>query len=73
MNDLLADLKNRFTYHRPDAETVTRHEQLRKSYYELSIMLTQLVPDSDERGTALTHLENSLMWANAGIARHPMT
>jgi hypothetical protein len=32
-------------------------------------MLNELVPDSREKSLAITHLEEAVMWANAGIAR----
>lgn len=32
-------------------------------------MIDALVPDGREKSLALTHLEETVMWANAGVAR----
>jgi hypothetical protein len=63
------DLANRFGYHRPTDDHVTRHEKARSGCHELAQHLVQLVPPGRELSLALTALEEVAMWANAGIAR----
>lgn len=60
-----------FTYHPPKGEKVALYEQLREAYRQLAILVAQTTPDSREKALAMTNLEQSSMWANAAIARHP--
>jgi hypothetical protein len=74
MNNLsqadLADLKNRFTYHGPKGDQQERYEFLRATALGLAITISEKVPAGRERSLALTNLEQSIFWANAGIARN---
>lgn len=64
------DLENRFAYHKPDSDArIKGHETVRASCYELAKLLNVLVPEGREKSLATTHLEDVMMWANAGIAR----
>jgi hypothetical protein len=62
-------LENRFKYHAPTGNKVRRHECIRKLYWDLAKTINELCPDSRETSTAITHLESSMFWANASIAR----
>ena len=66
------DIANRFTYHPPSAENdqPARYERIRAEGRKLAHLLDELVPDSREKSLAITHLEETVMWANAGIARN---
>ena len=66
------DIANRFTYHPPVAENdqPARYERIRAEGRKLAHLLDELVPDSREKSLAITHLEETVMWANAGIARN---
>lgn len=64
------DLKNRFTYHKPKPESVPMFEQIRGRALDFAAQIEQLTPPSRERALALTKLEESVMWANAAIARN---
>jgi hypothetical protein len=66
------DLDNRFTYHAPNAlnDQPARYERIRAEGRKLAGLLNELVPDSREKSLAITHLEDAVMWANAGIARN---
>ena len=64
------DIENRFTYHPPKADQPERYDRLRNKGKDLAHMIDELCPDSRESHLALTHLEQSIMWANAAIARH---
>lgn len=64
------DLVNRFTYVPPKEGQPERYQKIRKAALEFATMLDAMVPPSREKSLAMTHLEEVVMWANAGIARH---
>ncbi len=65
------DLENRFAYHKPKNEQTTRnHDLVRNLCQDLAEELNEVVPEGREKSLAITHLEQVMMWANAGIARH---
>ena len=64
------DLENRFTYHAPKAGQPEIYQGIRSIALNFARTIDQQVPDSREKSLALTHLEDAVMWANAGIARH---
>jgi len=59
-----------FTYHAPKADQPERYVRIRDKAHELAILISELCPPSRELSLALTHLEDSTMWANASIARN---
>lgn len=65
-----ADLKNRFTFHPASAEKAKIYEAIRAQAYEYALWLDENVPDSREKSLAITHLEDTVFWANAAVARH---
>lgn len=67
---LIDDLKNRFTYHPPKPGQAEIYEKIRAAAMEFATLLNAHCPDSRELSLAVTHLEDSVMWANASIARH---
>jgi hypothetical protein len=64
------DLENRFTYHKPKTDQATRYEEIRSAALTYADLLNQYCPDSREKSLAVTHLEDTVMWANAAIARN---
>lgn len=64
------DLENRFTYHAPKEEQSEIYEFLRGEALHLAFEISDLVPAGREQSLAITHLEEVIFWANAGIARH---
>jgi hypothetical protein len=66
-----AELTNRFAYHAPHGGKVARHEAVRNICLAVALELNDLVPEGREKSLAITHLEDAMMWANAGIARKP--
>jgi hypothetical protein len=64
-----ADVRNRFTYHPPTDEQVKKYEQLRLNAGNLAMLISDYCPPGREKQLALTQLEQSVMWANASIAR----
>lgn len=62
-------IQNDFTYHKPPLEIAPLFVSVREKAKELAILIADLVPAGREQSTALTRLEESVMHANAGIAR----
>lgn len=65
------DLANRFEYH-PTAtrDDVLAHEAVRARCRQLAEWLSTTIPEGREQALAITHLEDVMFWANAGLARH---
>lgn len=59
---------DRMGYHKATEVTVPIHRELRQDYIHLAEMVIRKVPVGRERSLALTALQESLMWANAGVA-----
>jgi hypothetical protein len=66
-------LSTAFRYHAPIGDQPKRYEILRSAARELAQLLCGSCPASRERSIALTKLEESIMWANASIARNETT
>lgn len=66
----MQDIEGRFTYHAPKPGQPEKYTAIRAKAKELAEMIVELVPESREQSLALTNLEQAVMWANAGIARH---
>lgn len=66
----LMDLDNVYTYHAPKEGQPKKYEDLRSTAKYLAAMIERLCPESRERSLAFTNLEQSIMWANAAIARN---
>lgn len=65
-----ADLDRMFTYHPPKPGQPERYAKIRAKAKELAELIDAECPQSRERSIAMTDLENSVMWANAAIARN---
>jgi hypothetical protein len=65
-----ADWKNRFTYHAPEPSQITRYQEIRDRAFDLAKLIAEDCPPSREKSLAITHLEETVMWANASIARN---
>lgn len=66
----LNQIEKAFTYHPPKDDQPERYVAIRAKAKELATLYAELVPSSRELAVALTNLEQSVMWANAGIARN---
>lgn len=64
------DINNRFTYHKPKDKQSQKYEALREYANELAHFINKLCPESREKSLAITKLEETIMWANAAIARN---
>lgn len=65
-----AEMVNRFKFHPANEDTGPKHQEVRQACFTLAEILDGLVPDGRELSTAITKLEEVMMWANAGIARN---
>lgn len=64
------DIDNRFTYHEPKGDQANRYTKIRDTAKTLAELIVGTCPPSRELSLALTKLEESVMWANASIARN---
>lgn len=67
------DLENRFTYHPPTEEQTSNYQLIRAIAYAYAVQLNEMCPDGREKTLAMTKLEEVVFWANAAIARQPIT
>lgn len=63
-------IENNFMYHAPKEGQAQKYDQLRAKAKELAYLIDELCPNSREKSLAATKLEESVMWANASIARN---
>jgi hypothetical protein len=63
-------IENNFKYHAPKEGQQEKYQDLRAKAKELAYMIEELCPGSREKSLAMTKLEESVMWANASIARN---
>lgn len=69
MNNISKQIENNFKYHPPKEGQSEIYEYIRNEAKSFAILISNLCPESRERSLALTNLEQSIMWANASIAR----
>lgn len=67
---VLEKIDNAFANHPATGEQAQRYTQVRDMARSFAYLIAELCPDSPEREVALTHLETTVMFANAAIARH---
>ncbi len=64
------DIENRFKFHPATTdEKRLAHESVREACKTLAHMFNGLLPEGREKSLAITHLEEVMFWANAGLAR----
>ena len=64
-----AEIDTRFTYHTPKDGQPAKYTELRDRAKELAVLINDLCPESREKASAFTKLEESMFWANASLAR----
>jgi len=64
------EIKNRFTYHAPKFDQPHRYIQIRDMALQFAELVNDLCPDSREKSTAITKIDEAVMHANAAIARN---
>lgn len=69
-DEQMLQINNAFVYHPPKPGQQDRYVELRDTARALAKRIIELTPKSREQSLALTKLEESIMWANAAIARH---
>lgn len=67
---LSKQIENRFTYHPPLPDQPERYKKIRDKAKEFAYLLANECPTSRELSTALTKLDEVVMFANAAIARN---
>lgn len=67
--EMRVQIENTFTYHSPQGDQQERYIALRSKAKELAVLIVGLVPQGREQALALTKLEETVMHANAGVAR----
>jgi hypothetical protein len=71
MTDGLArSLQTRFTTHDLSRDQILTCEDIRRQGLDLSLYLAENCPESPELRNALDRLDETVMWANASIARN---
>ncbi len=63
-------IENNFKYHAPKEGQTEKYENIREEAKKVACLIEDLCPSSREKSLALTKLEESVMWANASIARN---
>lgn len=65
------DIENRFAFHPATTEEKRdAHTSVRQNCRVLADFLNDKLPEGREKSLAITHLEDTMMWANASLARN---
>lgn len=66
------EIKRRFYFHpATDAAVAEAHDLVRTLCRTLARDLNEVLPEGREKSLAITSLEETMMWANAAVARPP--
>lgn len=69
--ELVAEIKEKiFTYHPPKGDQAERYVKIRDMAKDMALAMVEMCPPGREFSLARTKLEESVMWANAAIARN---
>lgn len=63
------EIETRFSYHAPTGDQPAIYVRVRELGRHFAELLCEVCPESRELSLALTNLEQSVMWANAAVAR----
>lgn len=64
-----AQIERAFTYHPPKGDQAERYQIIRDAAKHFADVVLCNAPPGRERALSMTQLEQSIMWANAAIAR----
>jgi len=66
-----SDLQRRFGFHPADTEgRIANHSLVRRHLLLIAQRFDEVLPEGEEKKTAINKLEEAMMWANAAIARY---
>ena len=63
-------IENNYKHHTPYPEQIKKYKDIRSEAKKLAYLIDELCPNSREKSLAQTNLEQTVMWANAAIARN---
>jgi hypothetical protein len=63
-------IETNFSYHAPKEGQPEKYVSIRDKAKDLALLMEELCPTSREKALAMTKLEETVMWANASIARN---
>lgn len=66
----MEEVARNFAYHAPNNRQAVFYGEIRSKARELAETIERRCPESREKSLAMTKLEESVMWANASIARN---
>jgi hypothetical protein len=67
----MKDIMKRFgPYRKPTEVTIPKYQKIQEKTLELALLIEELCPESKEKSSALTLLQQVKMGANAAIAIH---
>lgn len=64
------ELARRFNAHQPESWQVHAMEEMRQMLHDCARRVAEIVPKGREQSLAITHLEEAMFQANAGISRY---
>ena len=64
------EIENNFKYHEPKNDQPKKYIAIRSKCKELAYLIDEICPYCREQSLAKTKLEETMMWANAAIARN---
>ena len=64
------EIENNFKYHEPKNDQPEKYIAIRSKCKELAYLIEEICPYCREQSLAKTKLEETMMWANAAIARN---
>ncbi len=67
---LMKRLERDFQHHAPKDDQIERYLIIRSAGRQLAEIIAKYTPTSREQSLAITKIEESVMWANAAIARN---
>jgi hypothetical protein len=67
-----AQIEHNFKYHAPTGDAVQAHTEIRAAAKMLAVLIDEALPAAAgrEKALAITKVEEAMMWACAGVARH---
>lgn len=65
-----AEVVRRFSAHQPESWQIHAMEEVRATAQDFARLIVARVPAGREQALALTHLEEAMFQANAGISRY---